>query len=71
MLSRLINFIFRRHTLAYQLHRTERLIAEKKYYEADACAFLALQNFPNHPELLNLKAEAEKGFSSYIYNQEF
>lgn len=71
MISQLINFFFRRNRVSRYLHRIEKLISEKKFCEADACAFLALQNFPNHPELLKLKAEAEKGFQSYLYSQEF
>jgi hypothetical protein len=71
MVSRLIRWLFKRNSVSQYLHRIEKLITEKKYCEADACAFLALQNFPNHPELLALKIEAEKGFSSYLYSQEF
>jgi hypothetical protein len=72
MVSRLINWLFRRHTVSYKLHHIERLIAEKKYAEASVAAFLALRKFPNHPELLALKQQAEtKGFASYLYNQEY
>jgi hypothetical protein len=47
------------------------LIAEKKYVDASVYAYLALQEFPDHPELLALKAQAEKEIAHYIYNQEF
>jgi hypothetical protein len=71
MVSRLINFLFRRHTVSYKLHHIERLIAEKKYMEASIAAHLALQQFSDHPEILTLKAQAEKEIAHYIYNQEF
>lgn len=71
MVSHLINWLFRRHTLAYQLHRIERLIAEKKYAEAVTASYLALEKFPQNPELEALNSEAFKGFSSYLYKQEF
>lgn len=71
MVSSLINWLFRRHTVSYKLHHIERLIAEKKYMEASIAAHLTLQEFPNHPELLALKAQAEKEIAHYIYNQEF
>jgi len=71
MVSHLINFLFRRHTVSYKLHYIERLIAEKKYVDASVYAYLALQKFPDHPELLALKTQAEKEIAHYIYNQEF
>ena len=71
MVSQLINWLFRRHTVSYQIHYIERLLTEKKYCDACVCIYKALQKFPNHPELLDLKSRAEKGFSSYIYWQEF
>jgi len=71
MVSRLINWLFRRHTVSYKLHYIERLIAEKKYVDASVYVYTALQEFPNHPELLKLKAQTEKEISYYIYNQEF
>ncbi|UQS95028.1 hypothetical protein Pam2_148 [Pseudanabaena phage Pam2] len=71
MVSSLINWLFRRHTVSYKLHHIERLIAEKKYMEASIAVYLALQKFPDHPELLTLKAQAEKEMAHYIYNQEF
>ncbi|QIW88577.1 hypothetical protein [Pseudanabaena phage PA-SR01] len=71
MVSHLINFLFRRHTVSYQLYRIEKLIAKKKYAEAVTASYLALEKFPQHPELEALNFEAFKGFSSYLYNQEF
>ena len=71
MVSHLINWLFRRHTLAYQLHRIERLIAKKKYAEAVTASYLALEKFPQNPELEALNSEAFKGFSSYLDKQEF
>ena len=71
MISNLINWLFRRHTVSYKLHHIEYLIAEKKYMEASIAVHLALQKFPDHPELLTLKAQAEKEMAHYIYNQEF
>jgi hypothetical protein len=71
MVSRLINFLFRRHTLSYQLHRIESLIAQKKYAEAVAASYLALEKFPQSPELEALNSRAFAGFSSYLYEQEF
>jgi hypothetical protein len=70
MVSRLIRWLFKRNSLSTYIYRTEQLLAEKKYCEADACAFLGLQLFPNQPELLQLKRNAEKMFSSYLYSQE-
>ena len=71
MVSLLIRWLFRRNTVSYKLHHIERLIAEKKYMEASIATHLALQEFPAHPELLALKAQAEKKIAYYIYNQEF
>jgi hypothetical protein len=71
MVNRIIRF-FKRNCLASQIHRIENLITEKKYAEASVAAFLALDKFPEQPELLALKQQAEtQGFASYIYNQEF
>ena len=69
MVSSLINWLFRRHTVSYKLHTIERLIAEKKYMEASIAAHLALQKFPSHPEIIALKTQAELGFSSYLYSE--
>ena len=66
MLSNLFNFLFRRNTLSYQLYRIERIIAEKKYSEAQIEAFVALGKFPNNPELKKLKVEAESFFRTYL-----
>lgn len=71
MFSRLINFLFRRHTLSYHLHYIEKLITEKQYAEASTAAYLALEKFPNSSEILNLKTQAEKQFSTYLYQKEF
>lgn len=69
MVSSIINWLFRRHTVSYKLHHIERLIAEKKYMEASIAAYLALQKFPAHPEILALQAQAEQGFSSHLYSE--
>ena len=68
-LSDIINWLFRRHTVSYKLHHIERLIAEKKYMEASIAAHLALQKFPAQCEILALQAQAEQGFSSYLYSE--
>lgn len=70
MVSSLINWLFRRHTVSYKLHKIEKLISEKSFCQAIVTSYIALQKFPNQPELLALKAQAEKGFSSYLYSQE-
>ena len=63
MVNSIIRF-FKRGCLSAKLHRIESLIAAKRYSEASVVAFIGLQDYPNHPELLALKSQAEQGATS-------
>lgn len=67
IIMKTINWISRN----LKISKIKKLIESQKYAEASVHIHFLLQRYPNHPMVLRLKEQAEKGFASYLYRKEF